>query len=574
MSEIKTDKILVKNLFENMWFRIPEYQRPYLWGRDQINDLLDDLSYAMQNKPDSEYFLGSLVFQTKPANPTEGQPFEEKDLLDGQQRLTTLLLIFSVIRSLSTDPDAKSNCQQLIFQKANKYQRIPERTRIVFSIRKQAQEFIEKYINSESGLKDIEKEIDKLSDKHDVSVENMANAVLEIKKYFEDNPNYQPEDLLLFILNYVLLIYVATEDMEDAFRLFTILNNRGIPLRNSDILKSINLGNVSSSKEKEKYAKMWEDAEGELGEDFERFLNYLRTILLKEKARASLLKEFEERIYHPKETDQSTGKPKKPLLSKGANTFLLIERYLEHYNDIMNGQDRFTNNFQFHNLIQVMKNGLPSTDWVAPLLRYYDKYGPDDIFVFLTKLDNKFSTDWIVQDTATKRVEAMNRIIRQIDETRDNQKLFKSDCFNFDSDGFKRIVEGSVYSRPFARYLLLKLDYFYQNHDQKMNLETISIEHILPQNPADNSMWMKDFSQDQRLAMTHKLGNLVIITRRKNTSQGRQDYITKKENYFKKNIDTCPNSLRVLNKYPQWTPKELEDNQNTVISMLYTHYGV
>lgn len=49
-----------------MWFQIPEYQCPYLWGYDQVHDLLDDLTFAMENKPEAEYFLGSLVFQAKP----------------------------------------------------------------------------------------------------------------------------------------------------------------------------------------------------------------------------------------------------------------------------------------------------------------------------------------------------------------------------------------------------------------------------------------------------------------------------------------------------------------------------
>jgi uncharacterized protein with ParB-like and HNH nuclease domain len=46
-----------------MWYRIPEYQRPYVWGIDQINDLLDDIYSAQQQNKDSEYFLGSIVFQ-------------------------------------------------------------------------------------------------------------------------------------------------------------------------------------------------------------------------------------------------------------------------------------------------------------------------------------------------------------------------------------------------------------------------------------------------------------------------------------------------------------------------------
>ena len=60
--EIKSEKILVKKIFYNLWFSIPEYQRPYIRGRDEIEDLLDDLSFAHAEKPEQEYFLGSFVY--------------------------------------------------------------------------------------------------------------------------------------------------------------------------------------------------------------------------------------------------------------------------------------------------------------------------------------------------------------------------------------------------------------------------------------------------------------------------------------------------------------------------------
>jgi uncharacterized protein with ParB-like and HNH nuclease domain len=49
--EIKSEKILVKDIFSTMWFRIPEYQRPYIWTKDEVNELLDDLMFAQTEKP-------------------------------------------------------------------------------------------------------------------------------------------------------------------------------------------------------------------------------------------------------------------------------------------------------------------------------------------------------------------------------------------------------------------------------------------------------------------------------------------------------------------------------------------
>ena len=105
-----------------------------------------------------------------------------------------------------------------------------------------------------------------------------------------------------------------------------------------------------------------------------------------------------------------------------------------------------------------------------------------------------------------------------------------------------------------------------------MSLEYLSVEHVLPQNPSADSQWRKDFTEEQRLEWTHRLGNLVLITTRKNTSQGNLDYADKKSRYFEKRITTCPNSLRVL-RNNQWTPVELEANHLSVLAKLRGHYG-
>lgn len=573
-TEIKSQKIVIKDIFSQLWFRVPEYQRPYVWGYDEVSDLLEDLSFASKEKSESEYFLGSLVFQSKKAKPKEGQEYAENDLLDGQQRMTTLLLLFAVIRDLSNDIVAKEQCQKCIHLKKNIYTGEPERTRLVYAIRPEVQKFIDDFIKKEDGTTQ-EKDLEKISEKdEDLSRRNMAKAILTIRKYFSENPEVKPNDLLGFLLQNVLLIYVSTENLDDAFRLFTILNDRGIPLRNSDILKSLNLGAVDNEDDKIAYAKMWEAAESDLGDDFDRFLGHVRTILVKEKARLNLLQEYEDKIYEPKEKEKSTGKIKPALLKRGEETFNVVERYLNHYKTLKGGLNYDeVGNFRFDNLIKVMDTTLPSTDWLPPLMRYFDKFQYDNLYEFLVKLDNKFSADWICQLSPTDRIEEMNKIIRLIDDAKTPADIFKTACFNFNRSVFEREIQGDIYGRRFARYILLKLDYLYQNHDQKMNFETLSVEHILPQTPSPDSQWVKDFTQQQRYEITNRLGNLVLITRTKNSSQGRLDYTDKKKKYFQKCIDTCPNSLRVLNSYARWTPVEYTENHDVVLRKLREHYN-
>ena len=254
---------------------------------------------------------------------------------------------------------------------------------------------------------------------------------------------------------------------------------------------------------------------------------------------------------------------------------LTVERYLEHYNVLLGGSnyDETGGNFHFDNLVRVMVTGLPSSDWIPPLLRYFDKFKYERLLDFLTQLDNKFSADWISQYTPTDRIENMNQLIKVIESTTSSENVLADPCFKMDAAGFIRAVEASVYGRKFTRYLLIKLDYLYQDHAHRMALESLSVEHVLPQTPAEGSHWKKDFTDEQREDWTDRLGNLVLISSTKNSSQGRSDYTEKKSKYFAKKINTCPNSLRVLQN-TQWTPAELESNHNAVLAKIREHYGI
>jgi len=221
-----------------------------------------------------------------------------------------------------------------------------------------------------------------------------------------------------------------------------------------------------------------------------------------------------------------------------------------------------------------MLRGLPANDWLPPLLRFFDKFGDSRLFEFLQKLDIKFSSDWVGQYSPTYRYESMAKILKVIDDLENEEDVLNSDSFNIDKESFGRVIEGNIYGRKFTRYMLLKLDYYYNNHDQKMNFERLSVEHILPQNPKEDSLWCKDFVAQDRDELTNKIGNLVLITRTKNSSQGRLDYTEKKKKYFLKNIDTCPNSLRVLKSYDTWMPEDLKKNHEEVLNLLYKKYGV
>ena len=573
---IESDKLFVKDVFQK-WYRIPEYQRPYVWGTDQVIELLDDVYRARQSNPESQYFLGSMVL--KKSDKQDGTTkYEEYDLLDGQQRLTTLFLITAVVRDLTPQSkDARiKTCRETIYQMANPDDNIPERSRIVFDIRDKVRDFVDTYIKSDAGTQKVD-ELKLLSQKsdEDISIKNLANAILTIQGFFQNGKSM--DEFFPYLRSNVLMIYVATEELEDAFHLFTVMNNRGIKLRNSDILKAENLAKVADSAARTKYAKVWEGIEEYFSEDFDNFLSHLRTILVKQKAGYNLLKEYEDNVYAPKEFDRNTKiyTSKPPLLTKGKSTFDFIERYYKHYLNLFDDDNyRLTNSFEIYNQLALMSFGFEADYWIAPLLRYYEKYKTSELLKFLYLLDAKFSSDWIIGISPTDRIENNNAIIKEIEMAIDQDSLFASTVFQVGKKDLLRVLSGGIYGRRFGRYILLKIDLAYHGHTTKFSPpETISIEHILPQSPDQSSQWITDFTEQDREKWTNRLGNLILLSRRKNTAQSNLDYQQKKEKYFKKNVELFSNSIRIFNTFSTWSLEDLKKNHKEMLLKVLSFYG-
>jgi len=577
-NEIDSNKILIRDVF-SWWFRVPDYQRPYVWGTDQVNDLLDDVSQWQISRPDSEYFLGSIVLQRRD---TDG--FREYDLLDGQQRVATCLMIHAVGRDLTDNALLKDSCRKTIFQEENPFDNIPERLRIVYDIRDAVREFIEQFIKPDGGTND-EDGLRAALNAQDLSVRNLANAVLEIRRFFRETEALNLETFFQFFRNKVLLVYVASPNLDDAFRMFTVLNDRGLRLRGSDILKTVNLRALreekADEKEQRRWAQFWEETEGELGDDFDVFLSHLRAVLVKDKARLSLLQEFEDNIYAPKVFDKQRRvyEARPPLLRPGRETFRFVERYYKHYQQVFGGNNYHLNNsWQFDNFITLLSETSLANFWVPPLLHYREVFGEQRILDFLRKLENKFCGDWVTYQTPTDRITAMNKITAAINAVKgetglsQDQKIVQllgSPVFDYDRSRFFQILEQEgIYSRRFARYLLFKLDVLYSSTDTRLQTPNqMSVEHILPQNPAADSQWCRDFSADDRATWTDRLGNQVLLSRRKNSSQGRLDFQDKKSKYFKNNVEIFPNSVRVM-QADRWDLETLQAHHQEVLDML------
>lgn len=573
-TEIKCEKKVIREIF-NMWYCIPDYQRAYVWDTDQVRDLLDDTISAYRENKEAQYFLGSMVLKINEKS-ENNVSYTEYELLDGQQRITTVFLILACMRDMLTDyPQYQNSLAGFVYQAEDAILQQPERMRIIFNIRSDVRDFVNEYIKPLHGTCDSALLKDKTQAKDvNISIRNMANAMLVAHEFLEENKN-EIIGYLSYFLNKVLMIYVATEELQDAFQLFTVLNNRGVKLSNSDILKAENLKELSAT-DRTFWATRWEEMETYFGEDFDKFLSHIRTILVKKKQTTTLLKEFDEFVYSNQEYDRTQKKyvPRTPILRRGKDTFELLYSYYHTYQEVFDTDHSVvTGDYEITNYLKLMETGFGADYWIAPVLDYYRKYRRRGFVAFLKALDRKLSADWITAATPTVRMENVNAILREIEASQDSAALLQSKTFAINKSDFERVINGDIYGRSFAKYLLLKLDLIYRGSSTPMIPQAIaSIEHILPRNPSADSQWVKDFSAVEREEWTNKLGNLVLISRRKNTSQGNRDYVEKKEKYFEKNIEMFPNSIRIYQNYPEWKLSDLKKNHSDVVTELLNVY--
>ena len=115
---------------------------------------------------------------------------------------------------------------------------------------------------------------------------------------------------------------------------------------------------------------------------------------------------------------------------------------------------------------------------------------------------------------------------------------------------------------------MLKLEYLLKDHHQSFPaFHKPSIEHVYPQRPKANSKWRKDFASANSQEWLHKLANLVLLSRRKNSKLNNKDFAVKKKTYFQSSINIFPNVNKVM-QYKSWNPRILKKRQMELVELL------
>ncbi len=534
MPKLTSETITVGQLFsQEYFFRVPEYQRPFLWDDDNLIDLIDDLIAAPRNR---EYFLGTLVLHRRTEN--------DFDIVDGQQRLTALCLLLAAIRdcpSLDGMP-LRRQLHEKLLQPAKELDDVEERSRI--HVRDEGT--WNSLVLANGGTRaDVEASQSSSERRYKLARDIFVGRL-------DQMGDQEVEELAKFVSQKCVVIFLAAESFDDAYELFTIVNDRGRQLRRIDILKAANLAPdvVVNEDLRSSYAHKWEGMEERLGDTrFEELFHHLRLIYVRDKPQVDLMKEFDRRVF---------GQPGMP--SKGTEFIDAVSSYVDLYDalfvdrDYLEGRDEHA---KFSSLMYIMLGEFSASEWKACILAFASSFGPDHVYDYLVRLEKVYFTHWVKGGRKDERYSIYTDLLAAI-SVNDHAATVVSEVAVADDDIREACERDNFYGTSFAKYFLLRAELLAGELGAPREFGARSVEHVLPQNPEDDSQWRTTFTDEEREDLVHTSGNLVLLSKSKNSSASRRDFVQKKKTYLQTRVSDFPRSIKVLG-FADWTPEVVRE---------------
>lgn len=548
-----SEQTIQKIFSDDFAFTIPPYQRPYSWTTEQagelLSDLLESLGTAGATPQQAEpYFLGSIVLIKQ-----DGRPAAE--VIDGQQRLTTLTILFAALRDTLTEFGFSEahGLDKYIFQKGDAFTGAPDHPRL--QIRHRDNMFFRSVIQ-DRGFDFASLSSSPLSDPQRNLVQNY--------RLFCEHLTAQGEAGCLHLSRYVLtncfLVTVSTPSMDSAYRIFSVMNDRGLDLSYTDILKAEIIGALPEAV-RDTYTEIWEDLETSLGRArFENLFSHLRTVHRRVKAQDTLLKEFRAYVQ--------------PQDNPAGFIDHRLSPYAAAYQTILDQEYEATQGAEVVNALTGWLNRIDNEDWVPPALAYFvqHRHNPAALATFFRALERLAAVMMVIRANVNERIGRYAEVLGDIEMGKDvTRPGGPMDLRPREVEQAVAALDGDLYNATkINRYVLLRLDTALSGAGATYDHKTISIEHVLPQNPPHDSVWMTWFPDpQQREVWTHRLGNLVLLAKTKNSQARNYDFDRKKTVYFQTKGGVSPFAIttKVISE-PAWTPEVLGARQQEGIRVL------
>jgi Protein of unknown function DUF262/Protein of unknown function (DUF1524) len=547
-------------LFTNLhMIQTPPYQRSFVWEQEEAGQLLEDLATALdaedQGGEPGEYFLGTMLFIERQAKRLTALPFSRQsrllEVVDGLQRLTTLTILFCIIRDFDRADGGRANERLLSVIDAG-----PARHRL--SLREPEETFFQTYVR-ELGATRISPP--------DGDLSSAATRILEVRDHLrravEEFGAPDRQRLADFLLDKCHVIMGATTGTDRAHQIFTVLNARGKPLARNDMLKADLLGSVPPAAMSRATAA-WDQAEARLGNEFESLFSHIRTI----QGRTS-----------PQVIAAIT-----QIASEAGGGLAFIERILQPAADIFDSITHARHAGSPHS--QAIGASLTylgwlkgNTDWVPPALLWWMQKGSDagELAWFLGQLDRLAYGLRILGHGSRRRISRFGAVVHAIRNGRDLRS--PSSPLNLTREELRTIHHNlrdlHARSAPIAKLVLLRLNDHISGSPQNLDVKNMTVEHVLPRKPGINSEWRGWFADPRdRDKFTESLGNLVLTTKDQNDRAGNLDFGRKKDVLFQ----TPGAPVVAINDYvrrqPTWKVGQIIEREAELLRHLDTLWAL
>jgi hypothetical protein len=550
------EQSLSKIFSDDYVFTIPSYQRPYSWGIEQARELLEDLLDYMQGDGGklgevAPYFLGSIVLIKREAA-------SDTNVVDGQQRLTTLTLLLSAIRANVEDPDVRVGITKCIYEQGSVVFGTEARYRL--SLRERDRDFFRKYVQHGEGIENLVALNDSLPDAQERLREN-ARLYMDVLAKQDQKILVR---LVQFIVTRCYLVTVATPDLDSAYRIFGVLNSRGLDLSATDILKAEIIGAIDPAK-RDSYTGKWEDLEEDLGRDaFGDLFSHIRMVYRKAKPKSTLLKEFRDHVG-PGDSVAFIDDVLEPM-AQAFREITDADYSSQKHAESINQQLRWLNRIEFK-------------DWLPPALAFFSRHRnePEVMLHFFQDLERLAYSMVVRRSGVNERIDRFAALTKAIEGAVNlMDPASPLQLTRVEQYAMYAALSGPLYETYSSRTLaviLLRLDGLVSGGGATYDYDTITVEHVMPQQPRPESCWLEWVPiPEDRLLWVHRLGNLALLTRKKNSAANNYDFDRKKAAYFTKGgVSPFALTTQVL-QHSDWTVKVLEEREAQLLEVLQTHW--
>ncbi|MEP4380733.1 MAG: DUF262 domain-containing HNH endonuclease family protein [Alphaproteobacteria bacterium] len=543
-----SEKSLLDVFCDKYRFSIPPYQRPYAWTTEEVGELLDDLLVAAGEEDPGErspYFLGSIVLIKDPEEP-------QADVVDGQQRLTTLTIMLAVFRDL-LDGKPKDRAHSYLCEQGDPFAGTTDLYRL--RLREREADFFKRTIQEPNATQQLDEADAEGSDARTRIVENAQY----LKRRITELPEDQRMHVMTFMIRRCFLVIVEASDAQSAYRVFSVMNDRGLDLSPTDILKADVIGAMPED-QRERYTDIWEDLEDALGRDaFRDLFGHIRMIFRKAKMAETLEAEFKRHIKPAENPVQFVDETLQPL----ADAYLAVVNQ-----DFASASHAEGINRALRHLSM-----LDNSDWEAPAILFMarHKQDPESISWFLKDLDRLAYALFITRANINERIARYSLLIASIEKVEDlNVEDSPLQMTKNERDDVFHQLNGPIYDIKRIRLpVLLRLDEEVSDGSATYDHRIITVEHVLPQNPEEPSEWLNWFpDENERSEWTHRIANLALLSSAKNSQAQNFEFDRKKTEYFtRKGTSPFAITSQVLSM-ASWKPQVLAARQKMLLEKL------